>query len=119
MYGKLKNLAALAAVLAAVGCGGSHLSKAQVEDVNAAIRAAGEVGAKDEPRANLHLHLAQEQLEQAKAAARAGEDEDARLLLKRAKVDAELAIQMAHTLRSQREAKAAWSQVNDLQKANQ
>lgn len=61
-------------------------------DVQAAERSAVELGAQENPRAQLHLKLAGEYLSRAKAAVEDGDDARADGLLARAKADAELAI---------------------------
>ena len=70
----------------------------------AAIRAAREVGAQQIPQASLHLTLAQEQLEKAKALMRNGDNEEAAFMLQRSQADAELALAMAHESQTQIEA---------------
>lgn len=80
-------------LLCALGCGGSPPpSTQQMADVQAAERSAVELGAQKNPRAQLHLKLAGEQLASAKAAAEDDDNERATSLLARAKADAELAI---------------------------
>src|SRR6185436_19122573 len=64
----------------------------QMADVQAANRGAIEVGAQNNPKAQLHLKLAEEQLKQAKTAMDKDDNERAESLLMRAKADAELAI---------------------------
>ena len=70
----------------------------------AAIRAAREVGAQQNPQASLHLTLAQEQLDKAKGLMRNGDNEEAAFMLQRAQADAELALAMAHESQTQIEA---------------
>lgn len=80
---------------AAIGCGGAPVPNAQVTSSAAAVRAAQEVGAKNEPQAALYLRLAQEKREKALALINEGENKEARRLLERAEADAEVAIAMA------------------------
>jgi hypothetical protein len=61
-------------------------------DAQSAERSARELGANDEPRAQLSLKLAQDQIAMAKVAMNDGENERADSLLVRAKADAELAV---------------------------
>jgi hypothetical protein len=70
----------------------------------AAVRAAREVGAEQIPQAALHLKLAQEQADKAKALMRAGDNEEAAYLLLRAQSDAELALALAHENKTRIEA---------------
>lgn len=106
----------LAAALAA--CGGAQLNQDKLTEAQAAIRAAEEVGASNQPQASLHLQLARDQIQQAKRLADEGEEENAALLLNRAQVDAELAVQLAQTDREQQQARQAWQKIQDL-KQNQ
>jgi hypothetical protein len=64
-------------------------------DAQSAERSARELGADNEPAAQLSLKLAQDQIAQAKTAMSQGENERADALLIRAKADAELAIAQA------------------------
>ena len=88
------SIATLSLVL---GCGASQPPPTQeMADVQAATRSAAELGAQSEPKAQLHLKLAEDQVAQAK---RAMEDDDnarAERLLVRAKSDAELAVALMH-----------------------
>jgi len=61
----------------------------------AAIRAANEVGAAQVPQAALHLKLAQEQLDKAKAQMKDGDNAQAAYTLLRCQADAELALALA------------------------
>jgi hypothetical protein len=77
----------------ALGCAGSHPPQTQqLADVQSANRSATELGAQKNPRAELHLKLAEEQLQLAQNAVADDDNERAASLLMRAKADAELAI---------------------------
>lgn len=79
--------------LLALGCGASYPPPTQqASDVQSANRSAIELGAQKNPKAQLHLKLAEEQLKLAEAAMKDDENEAAEDLLRRAKADAELAI---------------------------
>lgn len=67
----------------------------RMADAESAERSAREVGANNEPAAQLSLRLAQEQITQAKTAMAANDNRKADSLLVRAKADAELAIAQA------------------------
>jgi hypothetical protein len=83
----------LPAILAlASGCASVPPPTQQMADVQSANRSAQELGARENPQAQLHLKLAEEQLQQAKAAMEEDDNEGANRLLMRAKADAELAI---------------------------
>ena len=104
--------------LALVGCGGSvPPPNDQLAASQAAIRAADEVGAGADPQATLHLKLAREQLEQAKALMQAEENDTALRVLQRAEADAELALTIAKQRATQAEAQEALKQVEKLKQA--
>jgi hypothetical protein len=82
-----------ATLLLALGCGASYPPPTQqVSDVEAANRSANELGAQQNPKAQLHIKYAEEQLQLAKKAMENDDNEAAEGLLARAKSDAELAI---------------------------
>ncbi len=82
-----------ATLLFAFGCAGNYPPPTQqMADVESADRSANELGAQNNPRAQLHLKLAEEQMKQAKSAMEAEDNERAESLLMRAKADAELAV---------------------------
>jgi hypothetical protein len=104
--------------LAAVGCGGSlPPPNDQLAASQAAIRAAEEVGAKSDPQAMLHLKLAREQMEKAKALMEAEDNEAAQRVLQRAEADAELALAIAKQRATEAEAEEAMAQVEKLEQA--
>ena len=82
------------------------------------IRAAEEVGADKVPRAALHLQLARESLEKARALAKDGNKEAADSMLMRSEADAELAIALSQEDTERKEAEAAVLRVQELRKAN-
>jgi hypothetical protein len=96
-----------AAVMGMVGCAGTAPPNARVASSEAAIRAAEETGSRKVPRAALHLKLAEEQLESAKALIRDNENERAEYVLMRAEADAELAVSLSRTSTSNAQAGAA------------
>lgn len=75
-------------------CASTQLPAEKLQQSEASIRAAEEVGANDVPAAKLHLQLAKDQTLTAKKMAANGEAR-AELVLARAKSDAELAIELA------------------------
>ena len=88
------NLVATSAtILLALGCAGvAPVPTQQMADVQSANRSATELGAQNHPKAQLHLKLAKEQMQQATEAMEDDDNQTATRLLDRAKVDAELAI---------------------------
>jgi predicted dienelactone hydrolase len=118
----MRNINLAASLLAtglAFGCGGAQMKEQKVEDVNASMRAATEVGAEDQPQAALYLPLAQEQTEEAKALAAKGEKKKARQAIDRAQVDADLALQLAQTEIQKAESQEAWNKVEELKRDSQ
>lgn len=101
--------------LAAAACGGAQLNQNKATGVQAAVLAAEEVGAKDQPKAALHLQLAREQVDEARQRAADGDEGSANLLLDRAQVDAELAMQLARTEQEQQNAQRAWQKIRELE----
>jgi hypothetical protein len=91
MYKSLFSLAILVPLLGA--CGASIPPPTQrLADAQSATRSARELGANNEPAAQLSLKLADEQIAQAQKAIGAGDNKRAESLLVRAKADAELAV---------------------------
>lgn len=84
------------ALCAVAGCGGSVMSPSKLAASEGSVRGAEEVGARQLPRAGLHLKLAQEELAKAKVASHNGDGEIADRLLQRSQADADLAIALAN-----------------------
>lgn len=106
---------ALVTLFVAAGCGGgSSLPPARVVEAQSAISAAEAVGAQNNPRAALHLKLARDQFAEAEASLRKDEEDTARLLLDRARVDAELALVLTRSAEQRAEAMRAIEQVRSL-----
>jgi hypothetical protein len=104
-------------LLLALGCAGSYPPPTQqMADVQAANRSANELGAQNNPKAQLHLKFAEEQLKQAKAAMADDDNRTADSLLIRAKADAELAIALTRQESAQTEASKAVDQ-SDAQRS--
>ena len=89
---------------------------AQLGKTEAAYRAAEEAGSAKQPSSAYHLKLAQEGIANAKAKMDGGrrDKHDARDLLERAELDAEVAIARAHTADARARAKRAWIEVKEL-----
>ena len=102
----------LVAVLA--GCGGAQLNQTKLTQAEAAVSAAEAVGAPQNPKAELHLQFARDEMAAAKRLAKEGEGDDSSLLLDRATADAELAKTLAKTEQEQRKARDAWNKVREL-----
>ncbi|MDB4938378.1 MAG: hypothetical protein JWP87_5350 [Labilithrix sp.] len=93
----VKKLISMTGVaLLAAGCGASFPVPAQkLADAESANRSARELGAEKKTAAQLNLKLSDEEIEQAKAQIKAGENKRAEYILLRAKADAELALSLA------------------------
>jgi hypothetical protein len=94
MYKSLFSLVMIGPLLGA--CGASLPPPTQrLADAQSATRSARELGANNEPAAQLSLKLADEQISQAQQAIANGDNKRAESLLVRAKADAELAVAQA------------------------
>jgi hypothetical protein len=82
--------------------------------VRGLVHAAEGMGADDDPRAVLHLRLAQQQLAAAKELIENQEPSRARALLKRAAADAELAMALTHLTSARAEAAQVHADVVSL-----
>jgi hypothetical protein len=80
----------------------------------ASIRAAEEVGARNDPQAALHLRLAQEQRERALNLIRNNENKEAARWLMRAEADADLAVELARETATRAEAAKTLEEVRML-----
>lgn len=104
----------LLASMLVVGCGGAPPPNDQFAATQAAIRAADEVGASEDPQAELHLKLAREGLTKAKALMEEEDNEMAEALLLRAEADAELARSLAKKQSTRRAADDAMAALEKL-----
>jgi len=103
----------------ALGCGASFPAPVQrLADAEGAERSAAELGAASHPSAQLHLSLAQEEINKANAAMKDGDNERADGLLLRAKSDAELAIALTRDQSAKTEAQKATVQSNTQRVTN-
>jgi hypothetical protein len=97
----IKTSLAIGLTAIGMGCAGASLPTDQVASAEASVRAAKELGAPSVPRAELHLRLAQDELKQAQKCAEDGDPERGKMLLERARVDAELAIALARQTKAE------------------
>lgn len=101
----------------AVACGSAAVPvSGSLTQTQAAIRAAEEVGARNVPKAALHLKMATDQLQTAKGLLADGEEEEASVVLARAEIDAELALALAKSSNLRAQANEAMNKVNELKK---
>jgi hypothetical protein len=109
----------LTASFIALGCGGTYPVPTQgLADAQSAERSATELGAANQPKAQLHLQLAQEQIDKATAAMKEGDNARADALLMRARSDAELAIALTRDQGAKTEALKAVDQSNSQRSIN-
>jgi hypothetical protein len=102
-----------------LGCGASLPVPAQdLAEAQSAERSAVELGAANQPKAQLHLQLAREQIALANAAMRDGDNGRADALLLRARSDAELAIALTRDQSAKTEAQKATEQSNTQRSTN-
>lgn len=99
---------------ATAACGGADLPLRNETSAVAAIRSADELGAEHVPVAAFHLELAREQLRQARAFFGDDENELATGCLRRAQVDAELAIALSREEHATRDARDVQRQIQNL-----
>jgi len=117
MSGRKAFCAALAAACA-VGCASSYPPPTQrMAETLATMRGAEEVGANGNPQGQLHLRLAQEELQNAKLLADNGDNRRADFVLVRAKADADLALAEAREAKAVTDAQNAMKQVDALHSA--
>jgi hypothetical protein len=110
----LATLTCLAGLALATGCASQTVPQAKFADAQAAISAADAVGAQHEPRAALHLKMARDELAKARALAEDGDDDEARLALSRASVDAEVAMMVTREAAARRDADKSAQEVQGL-----
>jgi hypothetical protein len=105
--------------LLASGCAASYPRPTQqLADVESANRSATELGAQENPKAQLHLKLAEEQIKLAKSAMKDDDNEHATSLLMRAKADAELAVALTRENAAMTQADHAVDQSNSQRSTN-
>jgi hypothetical protein len=103
----------------AAACGSAAVPvSGSLTQTQSAIRAAEEVGARNVPKAALHLKMANDQLQTAKALLADGEEEEASVLLARAEADAELALTMAKENNLRAQASEAMKKVEALKRGD-
>jgi hypothetical protein len=99
-----------------VSCGGGYPEpRNQLTASEAAIRAAEEMGAQGSPQSALHLKRAREQVDNGKSLIRAGENERAEWVLRRAESDADLALSLAREESQRKKALEAKEELERLQ----
>jgi hypothetical protein len=107
---------AVAATTIVAGC--ASAPPLRTEASASGIRAAEEVGADKVPQASLHLQLAKEELENAKALAAKNQKGMAVSMLSRSEADAELAVALSREDAEKAEARAAVDRVRQFRQEN-
>ncbi len=97
-------------------CGGAAVPQETLTAAQAAAKGAEVGGANEDPKAQLHLKLANEQIEKAKKQIEEGNNEEAARLVDRAQADADLALALAQQAKAFRDAKDADEQLGKLKK---
>jgi len=106
--------------LCLAGCGSAAIPQEQLSAAQAAAKGAEAAGAPEDPRAMLHLKLANEQIEKAKALIAEDDNEEAARLIERAQADADLALLLAREARAKKDVAEANEQIEQLkQRMNQ
>jgi hypothetical protein len=104
-----------AAALLSGGCA-TNFNQQRMVDTQATVAAVEELDEAEHPKVSLHLKYARDQLAAARRLLDEGDDDDANRMLERAHADAQLALAMARTERSRKEAREAWADVEKLRK---
>jgi len=97
-----------------IGCGGAAVPQDQLSTAQAALKGAEVAGAAEDPKAALHLKLAREGLDRAKALISDDRNEEAASAIDRAQADADLAIVLSKEARAKKEAADTREQVEEL-----
>jgi hypothetical protein len=112
MKANLCGVVGVSLMLGALGCASGHAPTERMTSAKAAVRSAQELGSSSVPKADLHVKLAQEQIEFAHKLIDDGENERAATVLARASADAELAL----ALTKEAQARAAAQRDYEMQK---
>jgi Domain of unknown function (DUF4398) len=101
---KILAIAATLIPIFAVGCGSYPAPTARMATSEAAVRAAHEVNADQDPQGALHMKMAQEEIDQAKQQITDGDNKRAEFTLLRADADGELAVALARESKAKTDA---------------
>jgi multidrug efflux pump subunit AcrA (membrane-fusion protein) len=110
----LKASMVIGATLFGLGCGGAAVPTERLTAAEASMRAAQEVGANAVPQAELHLKLAEEQVQLARKLSADGDNERAGAVLLRAKADADLALALAKDAQAEKTLEAADAKLKSM-----
>jgi hypothetical protein len=115
----MRHFMLASSALLIVACGGAAIPQEQLTAAKAAVTGAQVAGAPGEPKAALHLKLAQEQIVKAEALIAEDENEEAARIIDRAQVDAELSLSLAKEATAKKEATDTIEQLQRLKKETQ
>jgi hypothetical protein len=95
------------------GCASRPIPADKYARSQAAVKAAEELNAENEPEAALHLKLARQQLDEGKRLMKDGDNKNAALVLLRAESDGEAALNIARAKTAQVEAQRTIKQIQE------
>lgn len=107
--------AIVAAGLTLIGCASRKPPTKELESASRSIGAAQEAGAEEHPQAKMHLDLARESLTAGERYIASRDMADARLMLRRARADAEMSISLARLGKTRVEATRIAAQAKELE----
>ena len=110
------SLAVATALLFASGCAANNFNQQRMVDTQATVAAVEELDEDEDPEVSLHLKYARDQLAAARRLLDEGDEDEANRMLDRAHADAQLALAMARTERSRKDAREAWAEVEEVRK---
>ena len=100
--------------LSLAACGGAAVPQDALTAAEASVKGAEVGGASENPKAALHLKLAKEQIEKAKALIADDDNEEAKRVIDRAQADADLALALAREGKARADAAEANEQLAKL-----
>jgi hypothetical protein len=115
----MRHLSWVPSALLLAACGGAAIPQEQLTSSKSTISVAQAEGAPNEPKAALHLKLAQEQVAKAEALIADGDNEEAAHLIDRAQADADLALALAKEAKAKQQATETLEQLERLKKETQ
>ena len=102
--------------VASAACGGAAVPQETLTAAQASVKGAEVGGANEDPKAQLHLKLANEQIDKAKKLIEDGDNEEAARVIDRAQADADLALALAQQAKALRDAKEADESLGKLKR---
>ena len=102
--------------LAVTACGGAAVPQETLTAAQASVKGAEVGGANTDPKAALHLKLANEQIDKAKKLIEDGKNEEAARVIDRAQADADLALALAQQSKAMKDAKDADESLGKLKR---